>query len=420
MANADGPTLAAPGTVLAGKLRVERVIGQGAMGVVYECTDTTLNRRVAVKLMSAEVSNDEELRRRFAREARAASSITSEHAVRVLEVGEALHGGGNAPFIAMELLQGQSLEKIVDTSGPVPFSSAVDWILQALDAIGEAHANGLVHRDVKPGNLFLTDRPGREPIVKVLDFGLVKVTDPSATKLTKTGSTPGSPGYMSPEQVRGARELDARADVWSIGATIHELLTGKLPFAAPTVADMLARIVRDAPDPIREGRPDIPEKIEAVVKRCLEKDPNDRYESADHLAEALEAATAGPSFTIRLDRKRRRTGTALMAPLAAAPPAAEAELPYAPTLAGPPLAPSSPPPANANSPPSTARRGRRSRRRHWSRTKIFVLSAACAIGIGGGLLTILVLQSSSTTTALPDAPRGVDAAAASDAPARRP
>lgn len=405
MASDDGPIIAEPGTVLAGKLRVERVIGQGAMGVVYECTDTRTSQRVAVKLMSN--MNDAELRARFAREARAAATLTSDHAVRVLEVGES---DGGVPFIVMELLTGRSLESIVDGSGPIPVSSCVDWILQALDAVGEAHANGIVHRDLKPGNLFLTDRPGREPIVKVLDFGVVKLTDPMVARLTKTGASPGTPGYMSPEQVRALPGVDARADVWSMGATMHELLTGRLPFAAPTVPDMLARILQEDPDPIRERRPEISKPIEAVVKRCMSRDPKDRYASADELADALEQATQGPSFTLRMDRRQKRRaagGTEIMAPItpktpnAPPTPAAESPKPAATSPSPPAATPRTRPPAPSSPGErdlATARIPRPRRAKRTSRTKIFILSAAIALGLGAAILFIMLIGAAGRTS----------------------
>jgi len=384
----DAPKIAEPGSTLAGKLRVEKVLGQGAMGVVYECTDTTTNTRVAVKVVSN--MDDAELRARFAREVRAASSLTNEHAVKVLEVGES----DGLPYLMMELLSGKSLENLVDTNGPLPISSVVDWILQAIEVVGEAHANGLVHRDLKPANLFLADRQGREPIVKVLDFGVVKISDPQASKLTKTGASPGTPGYMSPEQVRGLPDVDVRSDVWSLGATMYELLSGRLPFAAPTIPDMLARVLKEAPDPLREKRPDIPKDLEAIVKRCLKKDPKDRFATADDLGNALESATSGPGFTARMDRHRRtRTkagNTAVMPPIA--PPAT----PRMASAPPPGMSPSTrPPPALVPVPAderelATAKVRRREQKRRPSRAKVFLVSAAIALGLGAAVIAIVL------------------------------
>ena len=387
----DAPKIAEPGSILAGKLRVESVLGQGAMGVVYECTDTSTNTRVAVKVVSN--IDDVELRARFAREVRAASSLTNDHAVKVLEVGES----EGLPYLMMELLKGKSLETLVDTNGPLPISSVVDWILQAIEVVGEAHAKGLVHRDLKPANIFLSDRPGREPIVKVLDFGVVKISDPQASKLTKTGASPGTPGYMSPEQVRGLPDVDVRSDVWSLGATMFELLSGRLPFAAPTIPDMLARVLHDAPDSLREKRSDIPKEVEAIVKRCLKKDPKDRFATADDLGNALESATSGPGFTARMDRHRRTKAgnTAALPPIASRPPGPPAT----------PRMPSAPPPGSSHStrpPPvmvpvpaderelATAKVRRRQPKRRPSRAKVFLVSAAIALGLGAAIIAIVL------------------------------
>jgi len=298
----QGPSiLLPPGTVLGGKLRIERVIGRGGMGVVYEATDQRLGRRVAIKLLAAPPETEEQARR-FDREARAAASLTSDHVVRVLEVGT--HDG--VPYIVMELLEGRTLEAAIDAEGPLAAPLAVEWLLQALDAIGEAHERGLVHRDIKPANLFLAD-PGRAgaPIVKVLDFGVVKEVDANQARLTQTGTSMGTPAYMAPEQIRAAKAVDARADVWSLGATLHEMLTGSLPFQATSLPKLLAQILREPPAPLQSARGELPPALEPIVRRCLSKDPAKRYADADELADALEAATDGPRGTLRFGRRRR-------------------------------------------------------------------------------------------------------------------
>ncbi len=303
--SAAKPATAPMGVLIGGKLRVERVIGEGAMGIVYEATDTTLGRRVAVKVISPDLVGDSRQRRRFEREARAAATLKSEHAVRILDVS----ADGEEPYLVMEYLEGRSLESIVLEDGRVPAAAAVDWILQALVALAEAHFHGLIHRDIKPANLFLTTRPGREPIVKVLDFGLVKDLDPTKTRLTKTGAAIGTPAYMAPEQVRAVSDLDARTDIWAIGATLYELLTGNIPFNAATLPELLTAIVQQRPAPLREGRPDIPEDLEPVVLRCLAKDRAARFASTAELGDALVTALGGAGGTVRLEPRRRAAAT---------------------------------------------------------------------------------------------------------------
>lgn len=325
------------GSIIGGKLQVERIIGQGAMGVVYLATDLTLARRVAVKVILPELLGDDRQRRRFEREARATASLSSEHAVRVLDV----NGEAEEPYLVMEYLEGRTVQEVVLGNGPVPAPLAADWMLQALDAIAEAHAQNLVHRDVKPGNLFLADRRGREPIIKVLDFGMVKDLDPTVTRMTKTGAALGSPAYMAPEQVRAAPDLDARADVWSIGATLYEMLTGKLAFDGAQLPDLLRAILEGQPEPLRKGRPHIPEALERIVNRCLAKDRNDRYDNAADVAEAVHAAVSGPGATVRIEpRRRAKRDAAVTIPI---PAAAAASGPAKPAAGVQPvLAPAAP------------------------------------------------------------------------------
>lgn len=271
------------------------------MGVVLEALDVPLQRRVAVKLMARNErrgANSEEARKRFLREARAAVRLSSEHVPRLLDVGE-LHDG--TPFLVMEYLDGATLEVVLLRDGPPRIDVAVDWVLQALDGVAEAHRAGLVHRDLKPENLFLCERPGRPPIVKVLDFGTVKDLVTKGTKLTRTGSTMGSPAYMPPEQVR-AEEIDQRADVWAMGVTLYELLTGRLPFGGESVMQTLAAILHDEPVPLRSRCPAVPSELEAIVACALSKSPAARYASANELLAALASVRAKMPRTTRATR----------------------------------------------------------------------------------------------------------------------
>lgn len=294
----------APGTILPGKIRVERTLGQGTMGIVFEATDLALQRRVAVKLLAPERAKSDDAKKRFLREARAASRLSSEHVPRLIDVGEFTDG---TPYLVMEYLVGATLEaKLVD-DGPPAIDVAVDWVLQALDGVAEAHRMGLVHRDIKPENLFLAEREGRGPIVKVLDFGTVKDLVTKSTKLTRIGATLGSPAYMPPEQVR-AEDVDQRADVWAMGVTLYELLSGHLPFGGESVSQVLAAILRDEPVPLRKRRPEVPVDLAAVIDCALSKDRDRRYASANELQTALAAVRARIPATDPSTRTRRMDG----------------------------------------------------------------------------------------------------------------
>lgn len=279
-----------PGTLLAGRYRIERTIGQGSMGIVLEATDLTLQMRVALKVMSPERANNDEARKRFVREAQAVLKLTNEHVTRMYEVGSLVDG---VPFLVMEFLVGNTLEHLLfNNGGPLAIDVVLDWSLQALEGLAQAHKLGFVHRDVKPENLFLHEPPGQPPIVKVLDFGAVKEMMSKMTKLTRTGSTMGSPAYMPPEQVRAEDNIDQRADVWAMGVTIYELLTGKLPFGGESVPQTLAAILRDAPIPLRVQRPDAPVELDVLIARALDKDRNGRYANCGEMLEALKGIRA--------------------------------------------------------------------------------------------------------------------------------
>lgn len=276
------------GTVLAGKLRVEQMIGRGAMGVVLKCTDTKLDKRVAVKIMTPGEASDEEARARFLREAHAASILASEHMTRVLEVGELDDG---TPYFVMELLEGTLLETVIEKDGPPPVDVAIDWMLQALDVIAEAHLRGLVHRDLKPANLFLAQRPQGPPIIKVMDFGVVKnlLGTKGSRELTATGAAIGTPAYMAPEQIRAGGEINPRTDVWACGITLFELLTGTVPFESASIPAMMSKVLKEPAPSLKSVRPDVPDKLDAIVARCLAKDPAERFADAGELGHALAA-----------------------------------------------------------------------------------------------------------------------------------
>jgi tRNA A-37 threonylcarbamoyl transferase component Bud32 len=274
------------GDILAAKYRVDRVLGAGGMGVVVAATHLQLDQRVALKFL-VDRGIDEQASFRFLREARAVVRLRSENVVRVLDTGSLDNG---QPYIVMELLEGRDLAQELSARGPVSVVEAVDWVLQACEGIAEAHAAGIVHRDLKPANLFLTRRADRSVLIKVLDFGIAKVLDLQRApdySLTKTATLMGSPHYMSPEQIRNAKSVDQRADIWALGIVLYELLTGSAPFSATTAPALLAQIVADPPRPLRPLRPEVPKALEAVIARCLEKEPARRFADIPELAREL-------------------------------------------------------------------------------------------------------------------------------------
>lgn len=286
MTNSPSASVLTPGTVLAGKFCIEQVLGQGGMGVVVAARHLQLDERVALKFLLPEALSNAEAVARFAREARAAVKIKSEHVARVTDVGTLETG---SPYMVMEYLRGTDLGDLVHTQGPLPIADAVEYLLQACEAVAEAHALGIVHRDLKPSNLFLTRRADGSPSIKVLDFGISKVTTgaDSQMNMTRTATVMGSPLYMSPEQMASARDVDTRTDIWAIGAILYELLTGQVPFNADTMPQLCAKILQEEAPALRNARPDAPDGLQEVVRRCLQKKPVDRYPSVAELAAAL-------------------------------------------------------------------------------------------------------------------------------------
>ncbi len=274
------------GTLLAGKFRVIRQLGQGGMGAVYEVENIYLGQRVAMKLMLEEMLGNAAIVERFLREARASALLRGEHVCKVFDVGTLENG---APYIVMEMLQGTDLSTMLKQYQRLSPQTAADYVLQACLGIAEAHAAGIVHRDLKPANMFLAQRPDGTAIVKVLDFGIAKAPTEQAFHLTQTSAVMGSPGYMSPEQLRSSKNVDARSDIWSIGTILYELSVGAPPFSGESITELAVKVSMDPTPPAPGVSPDLAN----VIYRCLEKNPDQRFQDVAALAEAL-APIAGP------------------------------------------------------------------------------------------------------------------------------
>lgn len=275
------------GDVLAGKYRIERVLGIGGMGVVVAAHHLQLDERVAIKFLLSEMLANAEAMARFSREARAAVKIKSEHVARVFDVGTLETG---APYMVMEYLDGGDLGAWLQQRGPLPIEQAVDFVIQACVAVAEAHGLGIVHRDLKPSILFCVRGADGRFAIKVLDFGISKVTTFNASgpgSTTKTSAVIGSPLYMSPEQMQSAKDVDARTDIWALGIVLYELLTGRVPFSGETMAEIIVKIATHTPEPLRAFRPDIGDGLDVVFRRCTEKDRDQRYRNVAELGLAL-------------------------------------------------------------------------------------------------------------------------------------
>jgi serine/threonine-protein kinase len=273
------------GDVVAGKYRVDRVLGEGGMGVVLAATHVHLDQKVALKFLLPEFVGHKEVVERFMREGRAAVKIQSEHVARVLDVGATDSG---APYMVMEYLEGEDIGQLVARVGALPVADVVGYVLEACEAIAEAHSLGIVHRDLKPANLFLARRASGRPVVKVLDFGISKI--PSTTKeagLTQAAALLGSPSYMSPEQLTAAQTVDARSDVWALGIVLYEMLTGALPFTANTMPELVGVILATPPPSVDMARADVPPGLKAAIERCLEKKADKRFANVAELGRAI-------------------------------------------------------------------------------------------------------------------------------------
>ncbi len=274
------------GEVIAEKYRLDKVLGAGGMGVVVSARHLQLDVQVAIKFLAPTAASDATALSRFDREARAAAKITSAHVVRVFDVGRLPSG---APYMVMEQLVGTDLSAWIARAGQLPIEQASDFLLQACSALGEAHRLGIVHRDIKPSNLFCVFQGDASPSIKVLDFGVSKLTQAAAVDggITATAAAIGSPSYMSPEQMRSSSQVDQRADLWSLGVVLYELLTAKLPFRGATYPEICLKVAGEPPEPAELHRADLPAPLLAVIAKCLRKNPAERYAQVSEFATDL-------------------------------------------------------------------------------------------------------------------------------------
>jgi serine/threonine-protein kinase len=321
-----------PGEVLDGKYRIERLLGEGGMGAVAKATHMLRRAPVALKFMSPAVLALPGAVERFVNEGVAASQIDSDHVVKVFDVGRMPTG---APYLVMEFLDGCDLGQLLTAEGRrLDVPRAVHFSLQILRALQTAHASGIIHRDMKPSNCFVVRKDGEPDFVKLVDFGISKVRSDDATgrapNLTRTNSALGTPLYMSPEQARSPRDVDHRTDLYSVGAILYELLSGRTPYISESgeYTEILFKIFTTEPEPIRSLRPDIPDSLAAVVQRALVRDPNMRFASASEMAEVLVPFADARSSQV-IARLQGSRGRSLMPPSPSMPPSA---VPAAPVV----------------------------------------------------------------------------------------
>jgi serine/threonine protein kinase len=314
--SAPAPTskLLSPGDLVDGRYKIDCYLGGGGMASVYRATHVVLEQAVAIKVVSPQIRELPGMAQRFLREARAATQLKSEHVARVSDVGTMADG---APYMVMEYLDGRDLDAIVESGEELTVEDAVDYVLQACEALAEVHGLGIVHRDLKPANLFLTKGADGLPCVKLIDFGISRTDSPLASKdrakLTQPDTVMGSPRYMSPEQMESAGKADSRSDIYGIGAVLYELLTHKCPHEGESFLDIYAAATLGPPEAPSSLRTDVPKELDDVILRCLRIDPAERFVDAAELASALApfgpagSATRADAIARILDAARSRT-----------------------------------------------------------------------------------------------------------------
>jgi serine/threonine-protein kinase len=306
----DASSMVPPGTVLAGKYRIDALIGKGGMGSVWSAVHLGLGQRVAVKLISRRYAASREARHRFDLEAKAVAQLRSRHVVQVYDNGET---GDGTPFIVMEYLDGESLDRCLQRMGRIPLSEAVRIVTQVGRALSRAHGLGIIHRDLKPENIFLArSQDEDETVAKVLDFGIAKIKNPeTGDSGTRTGAVLGTPLFMSPEQARGLKTVDHRTDVYSLGMVVYTMVTGQTAFSGESFGDILLAICTKPLPPVRELAPWLPPAFDGWLARACAREPGDRYRSIDELVDAL-CSVAGLKT---LPLSREQASSAMSAPL---------------------------------------------------------------------------------------------------------
>jgi len=280
------------------KYRIERQIGAGGMGAVYEATHTAIGRRVAIKTLHLAYAGDEQLVQRFHREAQMAGSIGHDNICEVTDIGKAADG---SPYLVMPLLAGAALSDVLEGEGQLPFPRLIDIIAQTLSALQAAHEARIVHRDLKPDNIFVTKIGDRKDFVKLLDFGISKLLDQDAVlQLTQTGTVLGTPFYMAPEQAKGSKEIDHRVDLYAVGVILYEALTGQRPFEGDTYNEIMYKIIAEPCVPPSQINPQVPPQLEQIVLKAMARDPDERFASAVEMRRALAAAVAATPLHIQV------------------------------------------------------------------------------------------------------------------------
>ena len=285
MTDGEGAANTRAGRILGGKYRLVRLLGAGGMGEVYEAQHELIGRRFAIKFLHPQLASNTEVVARFQREAQAAGGLENENIAAVVDAGTADDG---APYLVMEYLDGEDLAHLLVRGGALPLPRAVFIMIQACRGLAAAHNRGIVHRDLKPENLYICRRNDGSDLVKVLDFGIAKLhTGRASTSLTQTGTTMGTPYYMSLEQARGARDVDHRTDIYALGVILYEMLSGTKPHPGESYNAILYHVLTQEPAPLDSMRPDLPPSLSAIVQKAMAREPADRYASVAELMEAL-------------------------------------------------------------------------------------------------------------------------------------
>ncbi len=393
---ASAPRYPVPGTLLlGGKYRVEALIGEGGMGSVVRAIHSELDEPVAIKIMLPQFVENADIVRRFMREAKSAAKLKNEHVARVIDVGLLDGELAGRPYIVMEHLEGADLRAIIKHHGPQPPSVAADLLLQACEAIAEAHSHGIIHRDIKPANFFITHPDAVTPHLKVVDFGIATAPQ-GADDVTSTHTIVGTPSYMAPEQMRHAREANPRSDVWSLGVVLYETIEGRRPFPSDIYSELVLTVGMDPPQPMTRA----PEAIRAIVFRCLEKALDRRYQTVAELALDLvpfASNTVQARASAETSRRllERRKSNVIGAPGERADPISGTPAPLTP-MSRMPLPGEMP--SGTHPAPGTAQH------RPQTRWGVIIASFAVACAIGGGAWWYLTQRETTSATSTIERP----------------